>query len=456
MAIMWNRKLTKAFLLGAASLMLVGQAFGGTPDEAAQLKTTLTPMGAERAGNKEGTIPAWDGGLTKALASDKNGRRSDPFPDEKPLFSITAQNMDQYADKLTDGTKAMLKKHPEGFLVDVYPTHRTAAAPQWVYDNTFLNATRGKMVTGSTGEMPSGVYGGIPFPIPHTGTEVMWNHILMWKGMGWLTKSSNYLTTSNGSRVLDSSNTAQIQMPYYFKEGSLEKFNSEYWLTRVTTTYPANHAGEAISGRLNFDDNKSQAWVYLAGQRRTRKLPNACCDTPVPGIGGLTSFDEVGGFSGRMNVYNWKILGKKEIYIPYNSNKLWVPTKVSDVMGPHNLNPDWVRWELHRVWVVEGTLAPGKSHVMHKSVYYLDEDTFMMVLGDRWDANGRLTKVVWNVPMVFPEIPAVTTSTFLAHDLLKDLYVGIDVPNEFDVQYKMQRFPDELFTGDAMAQDSVR
>src|SRR5436190_22623328 len=137
-------------------------------EEAAKLKSELTPLGGEKAGNKEGTIPAWNGGYTTPVPGDKpGGRRGDPFKDDKPLFSITAKNMDQYADKLTDGTKAMLKKYPDSYRVDVYPTRRTAAAPQWVYDNTLKNATRAKL----NGDLVEGAYGGIPFPVAKNGAE---------------------------------------------------------------------------------------------------------------------------------------------------------------------------------------------------------------------------------------------------------------------------------------------
>src|SRR5213592_2019687 len=146
-------------------------------EEAAKLKSDLTPLGAEKAGNKDGSIPAWTGGYTTPIPGDKpGGRRGDPFKDEKPLYSITAKNADQYADKLTEGTVAMFKKYPDSFRADVYKTHRTAAAPQWVYDNTFKNATRAK----ANGDQIEGAYGGIPFPIPKTGAEVMWNHLLRW------------------------------------------------------------------------------------------------------------------------------------------------------------------------------------------------------------------------------------------------------------------------------------
>ena len=117
-------QLKKAIFICAAGLLLggVGASAQVSPQEAQQLKTTLTPLGAEKAGNEEGSIPAWTGGMCTVPPGYWHGtRRGDPFANEKPLFSITAQNMDKYADKLTDGTKAMLKRYPNTFRVDVYP-----------------------------------------------------------------------------------------------------------------------------------------------------------------------------------------------------------------------------------------------------------------------------------------------------------------------------------------------
>jgi Protein of unknown function (DUF1329) len=166
-------------LLSSAMMVAVVAHAGVTPEEAAKLKTTLTPMGSERAGNADGSIPAWTGGYTTVPAGYQSGQpRIDPYASEKPLYSITAQNMDAHAAKLTEGNKAMLKKYPT-YRIDVYPTHRTASAPQWVYDNTFKNATRAK--TPNMGGTVEGAYGSYPFPIPKTGNEVLWNHLLRWR-----------------------------------------------------------------------------------------------------------------------------------------------------------------------------------------------------------------------------------------------------------------------------------
>jgi hypothetical protein len=303
-------------LLGLATVAAMSTALPAwaavSAEEAAKLKGELTPLGAERAGNKDGSIPAWSGGMTTAIAGDKaGGRRGDPFKGDKPLFSISAKNADQYADKLTDGTRAMLKKYPESFRVDVYKTHRTMAAPQWVYDNTFKNATRGKF----EGPVPKGVYGGTPFPIPKTGEEVMWNHILRWNGISWSFANTWYQLTTDGRAVMVSDNVGDQQFPYYYPDGNAETFekgDGNFWFVRIRTTAPALRAGEALLAHENIDPNKLQAWVYLTGQRRVRKLPNPCCDTPTPATAGVMSFDEIETWTGRIDRFDWKLVGKKE------------------------------------------------------------------------------------------------------------------------------------------------
>jgi hypothetical protein len=441
-----------------ACLLLLGAvgsaAAGATAEEAARLKTELTPFGAERAGNKDGSIPAWTGGYTTPIPGFKNGgRRGDPFAGEKPLYSITTANMAQYADKLTDGTQALLKKYPKSYRVDVYKTHRTAAAPQWVYDNTFKNATSASL----DGEVLKGAFGGIPFPVPKTGREVMMNNQLHWRGEAWQADFRGYMGTGNGQMVLSVQGIGDFQMPYY-ANGQADKFSGEHWLIRLVNSGPPVRAGEAITGRQNLDPEKTGTWVYLTGQRRVRKLPNACCDTPTPASGGVASFDEVDVFSGRGDRFDWKIVGKKEMLIPYNANGLHTPIKDSDVLMANHLNPDHVRWELHRVWVVEAALQNGQRHQAPKSRYYLDEDTWVAVLGDRWDANGQLWKTIWSHPVVMPDLPATTPQQQWGfNDLLSGAWYASGVVNEREQHYKIvPRRADTFFTPDAMAGQGVR
>ncbi|ADG18157.1 protein of unknown function DUF1329 [Paraburkholderia atlantica] len=453
------QKLARAATVLSALAAMASTHAAVTADEAAHLKSDLTPLGAEKAGNKAGTIPAWTGGLTTATAGFTNGgRRPDPFASEKPSLQITAKNMNEYADKLPEGVKALLQKYPDTYHLDVYPTHRSAAAPQYVYDNTFLNATRTTLTDSSAGPVPKGAYGGIPFPIPKNGAEVMLNHKLRWRSDSWIKNAHNWQVTSDGKPVLLSDITQQNNTPYYFKEGSSDKLGDDYWMVRLDTHGPAIRAGEAIVGHMTIDESNTNTWVYLVGQRRVRKLPNACCDTPTPAAAGVLSFDEVETFNGRMDRFDWKLIGKKEMYIPYNSNRVLTATKDSDILGQHHLNPDYIRWELHRVWVVEATLKQGERHTSAKSVYYVDEDSWLAVLADRYDANSKLWRMAYSTPVAMPDVPGEIAFGFGAYDLLAGSYVAMELGAEEKMQYKINttRYPESFFAPENMAGASVR
>jgi hypothetical protein len=440
--------LTAAFLAGPVVHAAV------TGEDAKRLNTDLTPFGAEKAGNKEGTIPAWTGGYTTPLPDFRNGgRRGDPFAGEKPIATITAANMEVYASQLTEGTRALLKKYPQTFRVDVYSTRRTAAAPQWVYDNTFKNATTARL----DGEVVKAAYGGIPFPIPKNAREIVANNELHCRAEAWQTDHRGYLGTSEGKRVLSVDSIGNFQMPYYFKDGA-DKFTGDEWMLRLMNNGPPVRAGEALLGRRNEDPDKENAWVYLTGQRRVRKLATPCCDTPSAATSGVMSIDETDVLSGRTDRFDWKIVGKQEMLIPYNCNGMHVPTKDSDLVLANHLNPDLVRWELHRVWIIEANLKPGQRHLAPRSRYYVDEDTWVAVLGDRYDAKGQLWKTLWSHPVVMPDLPATTPQQeFGFNDLISGIWYISGVVNEKQQQYKiMPRYPDSWFTPESLAAEGVR
>ena len=438
----------------AAALACSWSAWAGvSAEEAAKLKSELTPLGAEKAGNKAGTIPAWTGGFTGSIAGEKpGGRRGDPFKDEKPLYSVTAKNMAEHADKLSEGVKAMLKKYPNSYRLDVYRTHRTAMAPQWVYDNVAKNAVSARL----NGDKVEGAFGGVPFPIPKSGIEAMWNHKLAWRGESWEADLNQYQLTSDGKVVLSTDGLIRQRMPYYFKEDSADKFEGFFWEVNLTNAGPPIRAGEMIVGRQNVDEDKSQSYVYLTGQRRVRKLPNACCDTPTPASAGLMSFDELSVFSGTTARFDWKLAGKKELLIPYNQNR-FLQAKDREAVTPHHLNPDHVRWELHRVWVVEATLKTGERHQAPKSTYYLDEDTWVAALGDRWDAKGQLWKTLWLFNYVMPDAPGTVQQTFGFYDLLAGGGYVANVLNDKPFHHRFtKRWTTDTFTGQGLAGQGVR
>jgi Protein of unknown function (DUF1329) len=457
---MRNFVLAAALFGATSSLLFHGLTYAAvSTEEAAKLKTTLTPLGAERAGNADGSIPAWDGGFTTMPPGYKSGDpRADFFASEKPLVRITKANMARYADKLSEGDKALLDKHAS-YRIDVYPSHRTASAPQWVYENTYQNALNA--TTTNEGLTLKGAYGGIPFPIPKTGNELIWNHELAWNGTATMFRFSTWTVTDAGNVVLSSKATNTQQYPYYYKGGSAKTFAGTAFMVDNVTTDPPFRAGEVILYRdpTDYAGGQRQAWQYLTGQRRVRRAPTIGFDTPNQEASGVSNFDEIFVFNGSPERYDWKIAGKQELYVPYNCNRLLgSPHAVIFKNGPAHMNPDLVRWELHRVWVVDGTLKSGKRHVIPHRRFYIDEDTWTILLADGWDANGKLWKHYYGLTLLAPDIPALVNITHVYNNVQTGAWgiaaVFEDAPG---AQVRpIEPKDDSYFTPDALAARGVR
>jgi hypothetical protein len=438
-------------LCAAAIAALFGQAQAAvTAEEAAALKTTLTPLGAEKAGNKDGSIPAWDGAHLKELPGADAGKHPDPFPAEKPLVQITAKNLDQYAGKLNEGTIALLKKYPS-YRIDVYPTHRTGSAPQWIYDNTFKAATHAKLT--ADGLSFTDAWGGVPFPIPKSGNEVMWNHLVHPRPAASVLNFRVLVGASDGTRSLASQGVLDELWTYYQKDSSAEKSKDTYAFIRFNTTAPAYKAGEAVLVHESLDMSKEpQAWQYMVGQRRVRRAPTVSYDTPDFMVSGTSYFDELQGLRSRLDRYTWKLVGKQEMYVPYNENKFFtVPDDKAFV--PFHTNPDHVRWELHRVWVVEANLAPGKRHAVPKRRFYIDEDTWTTLLVDGYDSEGKLWRTTQVFNIVMPEAQMQAANTTFVYNLQASTMAAIQLPDAWKV---ISGRPVTFFSTDALAADNAR
>lgn len=377
-----------------------------TPEEAKLLGTTLTTWGAEVAGNKDGSIPAYAGGVTKLPAGFVEGKvRPDPFANDKPLFSIDAKNMDKYADKLTEGTKALMRKFPK-YRVDVYPTRRSVAYPEWVMASQLKNATRCKAI--NDGLSVEGCHGGTPFPIPKTGNEAMWNHLLRYGGNVNVFAFSTVYVDAAGKQVKVAQSLSHQEYPYY----DPKKTSADYsWMIRSEVLGPARSAGERtiVLDPLDWVKEDRKVWKYMPGQRRVRSAPDLAYDTPSPNTGGTSTMDDAEMFLGKLDRFDWKLVGKKEVYVPYNVYKLQ-QTPDDKFFTPDFPNPDAVRFELHRMWVVEATLKPGKRHVYHKRTFYLDEDSWAAIISDQYDAAGKLYRSSMGFCSPRYEVPAPTCS----------------------------------------------
>ena len=308
------------------------------PAEAATLGTTLTAIGAEKAGNKAGTIPAWTGGLPKAEMK----RGDNPFANEKPLYTITATTAGQYANVLTEGHKALFRTFPD-YTMPVYPTHRSAAYPQWFTDATKANATAVSLTDNGYGF--TGTAQGYPFPIPKNGTEVMWNHIMRYNTKGFRGYLSSAATQADGSYVLE---RGYLELAYVYnnQQATPATLNNQNLYAMLKTISPPNKAGDATLLHVPIDRIATQTglWNFNPSLNRVRRIGEVGYDNPL--FDGLMTHDQVDMFNGPLDRYNIKLVGKKEMLVPYNSYKLYDPKlKYSDIVkkGPHQPGPHPLR-----------------------------------------------------------------------------------------------------------------
>lgn len=421
--------------------------------EAAQLQDRLTPVGAERAGNADGSIPAWTGGqVATGTAAPAQGPRPDPFAADRPLFAITADNWRRYADRLPEGARHLFQTRPD-YRMDIYPTRRSAAAPDWVYDNIRRNATRARPAADGIAFGIDGAIGGIPFPLPQDGYQAVWNHLLAFWGPAREVTVATYVVPADGAPELTGAYREIADFPYYDRAMTPDSLGGYYFKTVRVATAPANRLGEGYVywQSLNIKRHDLAAWRLLPGEQRVRKAPPISYDVPDPNAAGYMNQNEYYMFFGGLDHYSFRLVGKAEMYVPYNNNRLY-GLPVSAVLGKTHPNPDALRYELHRVWVVEGTVAPGAHDVVSRRRLYLDEDTWMAVYADSWDEEGQLWKFGQATMYVMPEVPAVIIGSQFVHDFELGGYAYTFAFNAEPVHYKLTApHPATLFSPDALA-----
>lgn len=416
------------------SFALFAMTHGGSslaalsPPELAMLGTTLTVFGAEKAASRDGSIPAYTGGLPASTNPPgfrkDSGRWADPYAGEKPLYAISGKNLGDHEDRLSATSKALLQRFPS-YRMEVYPSHRSVAYPKWVLDNTLRNAARAQLA--KAGVALESVYGGIPFPFPKSGNEVMWNHLLRYNGTGTDFRLRHWYVDASGRPINSVEERLSIYMPYYDPKGdeaSLKMNGNIYLYGIFDYTAPPQVVG---NGGLFIDAldpvvRPRQSWTYSAASRRVRIAPDFVYDTPVASQAGVANYDEIFLFDGAQDLFDFKLRGKREMFIPYNNYAMALVQSTS-LLTPKHLNPDHVRWELHRVWVVEATLKPGKHHTFSRRVYYFDEDWSGAGMNDEYDQSGQLVKGLFNGFYQLYDSQTPYSRTFWGYDLAEDIYL---------------------------------
>lgn len=368
-------------------------------EEAKQLGgPVLTEWGAEKAGNKDGSIPPYTGKGLKVVSPNPindPGQTKDPY-NEKPLFSITAQNYTKYLDKI-DAQAELFKKYPN-YRMDVYPSHRDFVYPKAVLENSVKNAIACKGVKDDL--KLEGCYAGFPFPIPKSGRQAMWNKLLNYQAQAWSSPTNSIVVNPTGGAITQTYSQAQQEAPIYFTENinKVLPSNAVYWRIIQHNLGPARKVGEKLLFLDSMDmvDHGRRVWQYIPGQRRVKLAPDLAYDTPSPNSSGASTMDDAKGFLGAMDRFDFKLVGKKEKYILYNTFMANDYTVCPDEKVHGNKyfpNPDCLRWELHRVWVIEATLKPGFRHIYSKRKFYLDEDSPGSNSLEDYDGAGKLYRV---------------------------------------------------------------
>jgi hypothetical protein len=430
---------------------------GLPPEEIEKLGTILTPLGGDMSANAEGLIPSWEGGLTQFPQGYVEGKHYvDPFPDDQVLFTIDRENMDRYKDRLSVGHQAMLKLYPDSFKMHIYKTRRSAAAPKRIYDATRKIAATAKLVDDGNGV--TGAVIGIPFPIPKNGLEVIWNHILRWRADAATRTIAQAAPTRGGTYTLVK---FEDQFVFnYSQRGITEQgLNNLIALFKQKVVAPARLAGGILLVHETLDQNKEhrKAWLYNPGQRRVRRAPNIAFDNPGTAADGQRTSDQFDMYNGSPERYHWELLGKKEIYVPYNNYRLQSPElKYKDILKPLHINPEYPRYELHRVWIVDAILKPGARHVYKRRTIYVDEDSWQILLVDQYDNRDQLWRVSEGFAMNFYNVPSLWTTMEVHTDLQSGRYLAIGLNNEYTPYNFKVKFSAKEFTPSALRREGRR
>ena len=201
-----------------------------------------------------------------------------PFADDEPLFVINASNIDEHRDRLAVGHQRMLETYPS-FEMAVYPTRRSAAAPQRIYDATREIAATARLVDDGNGVAGAAV--GIPFPIPKVGLEAIWNHLLRYRGetvecvigQAAVTRGGDYTLVKYG---------VEIEVRYSLPGMTPDALGNIMVLFKQKVLAPPRLAGSVllVHETMNQVNEPRSAWVYNPGQRRVRRAPNVAYDNP--------------------------------------------------------------------------------------------------------------------------------------------------------------------------------
>lgn len=452
-----NLSLHRTIPLAGALLLAVQGAWASLDaGEVARLGNELTCLGAEKAGNADGSIPPFSGkwlGTPPGIQFGGVGtRHADPYADEKPLYTITAQNMNEHLARLSDGQQALLRKYPDSFAIPVYPSHRDFRYEDFRCEQTRRNVGFAVLEDGNMGVRA--YKAGTPFPLPKNGDELLRNMLLP----GYAHQED---AVYDQAVVYPDGKTAWGRMRMeILDQTSGEKdigkpTHGIFAYSLTTILKPERQKGEVMLAHTYFNEKKNPqtAWLYNPGTRRVRQSPGFGFDMPL-GVGGFRTIDDDRLFNGSPERYDWKLVGKRELYIPYNGYRLESgEVKYADLLKVGSIDPSVMRYEAHRVWVLEATLKPGYRHQYAKRVLYIDEDTWLGVMADNYDAHGQLWRTNFMNTFYAYGAKLFHSGVTVYHDLISGAYLADRLTQEIEApRLNGDRLQPYMFTTEMLRQ----
>ena len=359
----------------------------------ASAQSQLTPVGAEAAASADGAIPTYTDGLRafSARRSQNRGERlNHPYAADAPLFAIDQTSMDNHAALLSAGHKQLLSTH-DSYRIAVYPTRRSVSFPQEIEQASLGNEASARLVNADEIE---GVTSGVPFRRPKTGVEVIWNHRLRYRGQAHDWVFHRGVRHESGDLELNQARW-MFQAHYNRLAASRQSARDDMIYQALLFLEPAEEyprfqivAHESLSPGVA----RRKLWGNISPRSKTTLIPG---DNDALGIFSrkIRFGDMFDVFSGITDAYVYKLIGKREMIVPYNAFAFLVDVGLlpEDVLTPDHLNPDFARYERHRVWVVEASLREGKGHTFDRRVFYVDEDSWAILMVDCY-TDGNLVR----------------------------------------------------------------
>lgn len=439
---MQHNKVVLSCLFIFLELFLIDYAWAESFSQSSSKK--LNYLGAEIAANTENTIPQYLGAkLTPPEAWKPGDHYLDPFAEDDILFKIDQSNLENYRLKLSEGQKQLLSFFSDYYL-PVYKSRRSSTYPDFIREGTTLNQTHTKLSSDGNGLLQ--YQEGFPFPIlskhsEEAALQSLWNHRTRYRG-GHVERMVMQTTVFGSDRFTPVKLYQRFSRAEHLKGIEASEYENVlfYYLDKITS--PARLSGTTIlvHETLNQTAQHRRAWIYSQAHKRVRRAPSVAYDAPVPGTYGLRTADSYDMFNGSSDKYQWQYIGKQELYIPYNAYRLASSRlQYQEILNPQTINPSLQRWELHRVHKIEARLKSNERHIYAKRIFYLDEDTWTIVLTEQYDQRGELWRISEGHLINYYDQELPYYSMEVTYDLLSKRYNVFGLSNEEAKSYSFSK-----------------